>query len=101
MATPLDFQAREKHDGPEPRVVTADVQNVLKNVIRPGEDESGNSVTLIAEKAFVSTRTVYRVLAASTETISLDLGDRLCLAAGSHLSNCRLKWPDDSITAYH
>lgn len=90
----------EKHDGPEPRVITADVRKILRGVIRPGDDDSGKSVGLVAERAKISTRTVYRVLQGSTDTISLDLGDRLCLACGAHLLLCRLKWPDGSITAY-
>lgn len=100
MATLLDG-ILEKHEGPEPRVITVDVQTILRRVIKPGDDDAGYSVSLIAEKANVSTRTVYRVLQASTETISLDLADRLCLAAGAHLAHCRLKWPDNRITDYH
>jgi hypothetical protein len=34
-------------------------------------------------------------------TISLDLADRLCLAAGTHIAhNCRLVWPSGKVTAY-
>ncbi len=101
MATLLDG-ILEKHEGPEPRVVTRDVQKILRRVIRPGDDDSGESVTLIAERAKVSTRTVYRVLQAkeSQPTISLDLADRLCLACEAHLLLCRLSWPDGSITGY-
>lgn len=85
---------------PEPRVITADVAAVLAPVVRPDDEDSGSSVALIAEKAETSTRTVYRVLSIHTETISLDLGDRLCLAAGSHLAACRLKHSDGSIKPY-
>jgi len=99
MSAVLDW-ILEKHEGPEPRVVTADVQALLRNVIRPGDDEGGESVALIAEKASISTRTVYRVLQGSTKTISLDLGDRLCIAADSHLAACRLVWPDGRVTPY-
>lgn len=99
MATLLDDEL-ERHDGPEPRVVTEDVQTILRRVIRPGDDDSGESVALIAEKSGVSTRTVYRVLQKSTETISLDLRDRLCLAADSHLAMCRLRWPNGKETGY-
>jgi hypothetical protein len=86
----------ETHEGPEPRVFTSDVQTVLRHVIRPGEDD-GAAVALIAERAGVSTRTVYRVLNPdeSKETISLDLADKLCVACGTHLSQCRLKWPGE------
>lgn len=99
MATVLDA-IQERHDGPEPRVVTSDVQAILRRVIRPGEDDGGESVALIAEKARISTRTVYRVLQADKPTIGLDLADRLCLAADSHLAHCRLAWSDGHITPY-
>lgn len=99
MPTPLDG-ILEKHSGPEPRVLTVDVQTILRAVIQPGVEDSGESVALIAEKAGISTRTVYRVLQGTTETISLDLADRLCVAAESHLRVCRLQWRDGSVTNY-
>lgn len=92
----------ERHEGPEPRVLTEDVQRILQAVIRPESEDDGISAAVIALKARVSPRTVYRVLAPkdSKLTISLDLADRLCLAAGEHLASCRLVWPDGRITAY-
>lgn len=99
MPTPLDG-VLEKHEGPEPRVVTLDVQSILRGIIRQGVDDAGESVALVAEKAGVSTRTVYRVLQGTTDTISLDLADRLCLAADSHLTACRLRWPSGAVTPY-
>lgn len=99
VPTPLDGEL-EKHEGPEPRVVTEDVQGILRGIIRPDDEGQGESVALIAEKADISTRTVYRVLQRSTPTISLDLADRLCLAANSHLAHCRLSWPSGAITRY-
>ena len=102
MASPLDF-VLERHDGPEPRVLTEDVQRVLRRVIRPGE-EDGGSVVMIATRAGVSTRTVYRVLnpEPGKDSIGLELADTLVLAAGGHLATdgCRLKWPDGSVTPY-
>lgn len=105
MATLLDG-VLERHEGPEPRVLTADVQRILRRVIRPGYDD-GEAVTLIAHKASVSTRTVYRVLQNKKDearkdppSISLDLADRLCLAAEDHLSNCRLVWPGGVVSDY-
>lgn len=91
MPTVLD-NIIERHEGAEPRVVTEDVQKILRGVIRPGDDESGVAVTAIALSAGCSTRTVYRVLNPdeAKETISLSLADRLCLAAGSHIAHCRL-----------
>lgn len=84
----------------EPRVLTEDVQRVLKRVVQPGDEDSGESVVALAERANTSARTVYRVLARSTDSINLDLGDRLCIAASSHLMECRLVWPDGRITSY-
>lgn len=86
----------------EPKVLTADVRQILRLVIRPGEDsDDSGGVAMIAEKAQTSTRTVYRVLSENhSEAISLDLADRLCLAAGSHVALCRLKWPDGRVTPY-
>lgn len=102
MATLLDG-ILESHEGPEPRVVTSDVQAVLRRVIRPGEDD-GEAVATVADNAGVSTRTVYRVLNPdeSKETISLDLADRLCIACGTHIAfSCRLWWPQNgAITPY-
>lgn len=101
MATLLD-NITETHDGPEPRVLTADVQAILREKIRPGNEDAGESVALIAERAGVSTRTVYRVLNPdeSKPTISLGLADALCLAADSHLSHCRLVEADGRIRDY-
>lgn len=84
----------------EPRVLTDDVQRILRRVIRPDSDDEGESVAMIAERAQTSTRTVYRVLARTTHAINLDLADRLCLAADSMLYECRLVWPDGKVTDY-
>jgi hypothetical protein len=91
---------RETHDGPEPRVKTSDVQEILQRVVNRGDGDSGRSVSLIAERSGVSTRTVYRVLQGDKPTISLNLADALVLAAGSHLAHCTLVWPDGSETPY-
>lgn len=101
MPTLLD-DITETHDGPEPRVLTEDVQAILRQKIRPGDEDAGESVALIAERAGVSTRTVYRVLnpSESKETISLDLADDLVLAADSHLRHCRLMRSDGAIVPY-
>lgn len=101
MPSPLDF-IEERHEGPEPRVLTEDVQAILRVKIRPGEDDGDATVQTIADKAQVSTRTVYRVLDTKNPkpTIGLDLADRLVLAAGSHLAACRLVYPDGSVVSY-
>jgi hypothetical protein len=84
----------------EPRVITEDVARLVRRKVRPDDDDVGSSVALVAEKADTSTRTVYRVLSESTPTISLDLADRLCIAADSHLAACRLSWPDGHTGPY-
>lgn len=91
MPTLLD-NITERHEGPEPRVLTSDVQAVLRTVIRPGDEDAGVAVATIAAAAGVSTRTVYRVLNPDEDkpTISLQLADRLCVAAGSHISHCTI-----------
>ena len=101
MPTLLD-RVLETHSGPEPRVVTADVRAVLRRVIRPESEEDGSAVSVIAERAGVSPRTVYRVLNPGEykEDMGLDLADKLCLASGSHIKFCRLVWPDGHITTY-
>jgi hypothetical protein len=70
--------------------------------VQPGDDSSGESVTLIAENADVSARTVYRVLGGDKPTLSLELGDRLCLAAGTHprIAGVRLLLSDGRIVDY-
>lgn len=86
---------------PEPKVLTEDVRAILKQAIKPGEDDDSGGVALIAEKAQTSTRTVYRVLSEDhSPAISLDLADRLCLAAGSHVALCHLVHNDGTITPY-
>ena len=86
-------------------MLTEDVQAILRRVVNPGRDD-GEAVTLIAEKAGVSTRTVYRVLNPAPPkddkpaTISLDLADRLCLAASAHISACRLMYADGHVESY-
>lgn len=84
----------------EPRVLTEDVQRVLRRIVRPDDADSGDSVIMLAKRADTSARTIYRILSRTTDTVSLDLADRCCLAANSHLMECRLKWPDGRVTSY-
>lgn len=74
----------------EPRVVTADVARLLSAKI-DGDTGREQTIDLIADKAHTSPRTVYRVLSLSTETISLDLADRLVLAVDAHISSCEVR----------
>ena len=77
----------------EPRVVTESVRKVLERALSTFDADQGESVQMVAERAGTSTRTVYRVLGAPRRdqhgdptTISLDLADRLVVAAGGTLS---------------
>lgn len=74
---------------PEPRVVTADVARLLAEVIDTDTGREQN-IEQIATKAETSPRTVYRVLSLHTETISLDLADRLVMAVDRHLNDCEV-----------
>lgn len=94
--TPAAIRKRDT----EPRVMTQDVQTILRRVVRPEDDDAGDSVIMLAQRAATSPRTVYRVLARTTDTISLDLADRLCLAASAHLMECRLVFGDGTIRPY-
>jgi hypothetical protein len=76
----------------EPRVYTKDVRVLLARHIRPLEEDEGESVAIVAEKADTSTRTIYRILSESTETLSLSLADRCLVAVGEHISDCKLKY---------
>lgn len=85
----------------EPKVLTEDVQRILRRVVRPGDDDNGESVVMLAQRANTSARTIYRILSRNTEALNLDLADRCCLAANGHLMECRLVWPDGSVTEYY
>lgn len=81
----------------EPRVVTATVRVVLAKALSTYDADQGESVQLLAERAGTSSRTVYRVLGLQSIDISLDLADRLVLAAGGSLSDCTLVWADGRV----
>lgn len=81
----------------EPRVLTADVRVVLLRALSSYDADEGESVAMLAERAGKSTRTIYRILGESTESISLGLADAVIVAAGGHLTDCRLLWPDGAI----
>jgi hypothetical protein len=82
----------------EPVVVAADIQRVLRQVVRPDDPDAGDAVQRIAERADTSPRSVYRVLNPAPPrnggpaTLSLDLADRLAIAVGRQLSEigCRV-----------
>lgn len=82
---------------PESRVVTEDVRKLLRRSIRSRDEDDGDSVALLAEKAGTSTRTIYRVLGNRSDTLALDLADRLLVACGYHLHDVRVVGPDGKV----
>lgn len=81
----------------EPRVRAADVAAVLRRRVVPDEDGAGESISIIAERAGTSGDTVTRIMQEKWQTLSLDLADRLLVAAGGHISECQLVWPGDKV----
>lgn len=81
----------------EPRVLTASVKTVLERGLKQSDADQGDPVALVSERAGVSSRTVYRVLRCATREITLDLADRLVVAAGGHLSECTVILPDGTV----
>ena len=77
----------------EARVLTEDVAAILQAIVGRNEDDQRESVAVLAERAGTSTRTVYRCLGRRSEFLSLDLADRLLVAAGHHLSEVRVVEP--------
>lgn len=91
----------------EPRVLTADVSRALRKVVRPNDPDEGEAVNRLAERAETSARTVYRVLNpperpdGTPARISLDLADRLVVAAGQHLALIDAHvWVDGDVVPY-
>ena len=94
--------------GGEPVVLAEDVSRVLRAAVLPQSAEEGEAVAMLAERADTSARTVYRVLRAAPRedgtpaVVSLDLADRLVLAAGRSLAEvgCRLVLSDGRVVSY-
>ena len=76
----------------EPEVSGADVASLLA----PHVQEDDN-VSIIAEKAHCSTRTIWRRLEGDTEWLSLKDADDLLTAVGESINSCHLKLPDGTI----
>lgn len=85
----------------EPRVLTEDICRILRRAVRPDDPNEGEAVQLLAEKATTSTRTIYRILSKQSETLSMDLADRVAIAAGGMLAECRLALSDGQVVDYY
>ena len=76
----------------EPRVKAADVVAILDRHLNFATHlQRGEAVEVLAERAGISTRTVYRILEGNRKWLELDQADRLLLAAGSHINEVRLE----------
>ncbi|CAB4183338.1 hypothetical protein UFOVP1328_28 [uncultured Caudovirales phage] len=72
----------------EPRVVASEVVTIMERYLqRQSHLQRGDAVEVLAERAEMSTRTVYRILEGNRKWLDLDQADRLLIAAGFHLSD--------------
>jgi AcrR family transcriptional regulator len=72
------------------------VRQLVQAIIEPPHDALPSmSIHVVAERAGLSTRTVYRVLEGNKPTLPLDTADRLLLAIDKHLDDVRLVQEDD------
>lgn len=76
----------------EPRVVADDVRKILDRYLdRAAHLQRGEAVEVLAERAEVSTRTIYRILEGNRKWLELDQADRLLLAADAHLTDVEVE----------
>jgi hypothetical protein len=92
---------KKRKEAPELRVITEDVKAIIEKALQTEHEEYGLSVSVLAEKAGTSTRTVYRVLAVERKTVSLSLADNLCVAADAHVGECRMVNENGDIVSYY
>lgn len=84
----------------EPRVLTADVRQIIRRTVHPDDPDFGDSVERLAEDSGTSTRTIYRILGNESDSLQLDLADRIVIAAHGHLSECRLVTVTGAVVEY-
>jgi len=76
----------------EPKVNGDDVRAILeKHIERYDHMPRGEVVEVLAERAGISTRTVYRILQGSRDWLDLDQADRLLIAADSSIQDVEVK----------
>ena len=72
----------------EPRVVASEVLAIMERYLeRQNHLQRGEAVEVLAERAGISTRTVYRILEGNRKWLDLDQADRLLIAADAHLTD--------------
>ena len=87
----------------EIRVMAADIKAILirtRSASAGNSDEAKHSRKALAEVAGCSSRTIDRIMADERETIELDMADRIVLAAGGGLNECRVLLPTGEIEDY-
>lgn len=81
----------------EPRVVAEDVQWEIERYLnKQSHLPRGEAVEVLAERAGISTRTVYRILEGTRSWLELDQADRILIAADAHIHDVRLILPGQS-----
>jgi hypothetical protein len=75
-------------EGPEPRVVAADLARILHAAVYRPMDPL--EVDVVAARAGLHRRTVYRWLEPKKTTAPLDTADRLLMAVGADLRDVRV-----------
>lgn len=80
----------------EPRVVAEDLIAILnrEGYYAPRSGRDGLPLAPLAEQAKSSVKTVSKLLRGEWATIDLGLADRLCVAVGESVNECRLDPPD-------
>ena len=78
----------------EPRVLAADVAAVLRRRIVADDPSRAEVRAAIAAEAGCSAETIKRVMNGHWETLELSRADAILVAAGGHISECSLVWPD-------
>jgi hypothetical protein len=80
----------------EPRVVAEDLITILNRAgyFAPRSGREGLPLAPLAEQAGSSVKTLSKLLRKEWKTIDLGLADRLCVAVGAHIGECRLDPPD-------
>jgi hypothetical protein len=77
---------------PEPKVKGADVCRILEDyILRYDHMPRGEVVEILAFRAGISTRTIYRILQGSRPWLDLGQADSLLVAADAHLNDVEVK----------
>lgn len=80
----------------EPRVVAEDLITILnrEGYYAPRSGRDGLPLAPLAEQAKSSVKTISKLLRAEWNTIDLGLADRICVALGASINECRLDPPE-------